>query len=86
MGCLGAVLFAEAGLNVVAIEKEPEVYALPRAVNLDGEIIRALQPAGLADAIHRLMQPLRDGGPKRAGAAVDGRDPYFFMTQPNPTK
>ena len=65
VGCLGAILFAEAGLTVVAVEKEPEVYALPRAVNLDGEIIRALQPAGLADAIHRLMQPLRDGGPPR---------------------
>ena len=75
VGCLGAILFAEAGLTVVAIEKEPEVYALPRAVNLDGEIIRALQPAGLADAIHRLMQPLREG--ERAGFANSKRQWLF---------
>ena len=38
VGSLGALLFAEAGLRVVAIEKDTEVYRLPRAVNLDGEI------------------------------------------------
>ena len=42
VGCLGAILFAETGLKVVAIEREIEVNRLPRAVNLDGEIIRAL--------------------------------------------
>ena len=46
VGSLGAILFAEAGLKVAAIEKDADVYTLPRAVNLDGEIIRALQPIG----------------------------------------
>ena len=41
VGSLGAILFAEAGLRVVALEKQTDVWPLPRAVNLDGEIIRA---------------------------------------------
>ena len=68
VGSLGAILFAEAGLKVAAIEKEADVYTLPRAVNLDGEIIRALQPAGLATTVQQMMQPLRDG--ERAGFAA----------------
>ena len=62
VGSLGAILFAEAGLRVVALENQTDVWALPRAVNLDGEIIRALQPAGLAKPVQQLMQPLREGG------------------------
>ena len=57
VGSLGAVLFAEAGLKVAAIEKDADVYTLPRAVNLDGEIIRALQPMGLAATVQKMMQP-----------------------------
>ena len=33
VGSLGALLFAEAGLRVVAIEKDTEVYRLPRALS-----------------------------------------------------
>ena len=75
VGCLGAILFAEAGLRVVALEKQTDVWALPRAVNLDGEIIRALQPAGLAEPVRRLMQPLRQG--ERAGF-VNSRREWLF--------
>ncbi len=67
VGCFGAILLAEAGLQVVCIEKEPEVYRLPRAVNLDGEIIRALQPVNLAETVSAMMQPIRPG--ERAGFA-----------------
>ena len=67
VGSLGAILFAEAGLKVAAIEKDADVYTLPRAVNLDGEIIRALQPIGLAATVQKMMQPLRCG--ERAGFA-----------------
>ena len=75
VGCLGAILCAEAGLTVVAIEKEADVYTLPRAVNLDGEIIRALQPVGLATAVQQMMQPLREG--ERAGFANAKREWLF---------
>ena len=75
VGCLGAILCAEAGLNVVAVEKEADVYTLPRAVNLDGEIIRALQPVGLAATVQQMMQPLREG--ERAGFANSKREWLF---------
>lgn len=75
VGCLGALLFAEAGLLVVAFEKEPNVYTLPRAVNLDGEIIRALQPLGLADMVNAMMQPIRQN--ERAGFANSKREWLF---------
>ena len=75
VGSLGAILFAEAGLRVVALEKQTDVWPLPRAVNLDGEIIRALQPAGLARPVQQLMQPLRPG--ERAGF-VNSRREWLF--------
>ena len=43
VGCTAALLLAEAGLSVIAFERDKEVYKLPRAVNLDGEMIRAFQ-------------------------------------------
>ena len=75
VGSLGAILFAEAGLKVAAIEKEADVYTLPRAVNLDGEIIRALQPIGLAATVKKMMQPLRCG--ERVGFANAKREWLF---------
>ena len=75
VGCLAAILFAEAGLKVVAVEKEAQVYTLPRAVNLDGEIIRALQPIGLAETVNQMMQPIR--GNERAGFANSKREWLF---------
>ena len=75
VGSLGALLFAEAGLRVVAIEKDTEVYRLPRAVNLDGEIIRALQPLNLAETVNAMMQPLR--ADERAGFTDSQRNWLF---------
>ena len=75
VGCLAAILFAEAGLKVVAVEKEVQVYTLPRAVNLDGEIIRALQPIGLAETVNQMMQPIRAN--ERAGFANSKREWLF---------
>ena len=78
VGCLATILLAEAGLRVIAFEKEPEVYRLPRAVNLDGEIIRALQPAGYAESVDALMQTMRPG--ERAGFANSKREWLFGAT------
>ena len=80
VGCFGAILLAEAGLQVVCIEKEPEVYRLPRAVNLDGEIIRALQPVNLAETVSAMMQPIRPG--ERAGFANSKREWLFGIDSP----
>ena len=75
VGCTAAILLAHAGLKVAAIERDHEVYRLPRAVNLDGEIVRAFQPLGLADAVNDMLQTVRPG--ERAGFANSKREFLF---------
>ncbi len=75
VGCSAAILLADAGLSVVAIERDVEVYALPRAVNLDGEVIRAFQKVGRGQVVQDLMQPVRPGD--RAGFANSSREWLF---------
>ena len=81
VGCTAAILLAEAGLRVVAFEREPEVYRLPRAVNLDGEIIRAFQRCQRGEAVEALMQPVRPGD--RAGFANSRRE-WMFGVEARP--
>ncbi len=75
VGSLAALLFAEAGLKVAIIELGDEVYPLPRAVNLDGEVIRAFQQSGRAEIVYELMQKFRPGD--RAGFANADREWLF---------
>lgn len=75
VGCLVTILLASRGLSVISIERDRQVYGLPRAVVLDGEIVRALQPAGLADAVDALLQKVRPGD--RAGFANSKREWMF---------
>ena len=75
VGCTAAILLAEAGLRVVAVERDEDVYALPRAVNLDGEVIRAFQGVGRGQTVQDLMQSVRPGD--RAGFANSRREWLF---------
>lgn len=75
VGSLAVILLAHAGLRVAAVEKDPSVYKLPRAVNLDGEIVRALQGVGLAEAIDALLQSVRPG--EKVGFANSKREVLF---------
>ena len=75
VGCTAAILLAEAGLKVAAIERDVDVYQLPRAVNLDGEVIRAFQQVGRGQAVDDLMQTIRAGD--RAGFANSKREWLF---------
>lgn len=75
VGCLAAILLAKLGLTVAAVERDETVYRLPRAVNLDGEIVRCLQPFGLAQPVADLLQPVRPG--ERAGFANAQREWMF---------
>lgn len=75
VGCTAALFLADAGLRVIAIERDTEVYKLPRAVNLDGEIIRAFQRINRATIVDGLMQTLREGD--RAGFANSRREWLF---------
>ena len=48
-GATLANLLALTGLTVVVIEREAEMYHLPRAVHFDGETMRVFQTVGIAD-------------------------------------
>ena len=46
-----AVLLGQSGLSVLVVEKEPEIYPLPRAAHIDHEIMRIFQQVGIADQL-----------------------------------
>ena len=60
VGAGAAILLADAGLRVAVIERTTDVVQLPRAVGLDGEVVRAFQRIGLGDEIAAILQPYRD--------------------------
>jgi 3-(3-hydroxy-phenyl)propionate hydroxylase len=52
MGPVGATLanlLALRDLHVLIVDREPDIYALPRAVQFDGECMRVFQTIGIAD-------------------------------------
>jgi 3-(3-hydroxy-phenyl)propionate hydroxylase len=52
MGPVGATLanlLALRDLHVLIVDREPEIYALPRAVQFDGECMRVFQTIGIAE-------------------------------------
>ena len=54
LGPTGAVLAGLAGLcglQVVVLEREPEILRLPRAVHFDGEVMRVFQTLGVAERV-----------------------------------
>jgi len=58
-GVTAALALAVHGVEVVLLERHPDVYALPRAVHLDDEAARVLQSVGVADAFAALSRPTR---------------------------
>ena len=61
VGALLANLLGQAGLSVDIYDRDREVYALPRAVHFDGEVMRIFQAAGLADRIAAATRPSPHG-------------------------
>lgn len=57
VGMVLASLLADAGLNVIALERQAELGHRPRARHLDAEAIRVLQTIGVADACEEMMEP-----------------------------
>ncbi len=51
-GAALANLLGQQGLKVLVIEKEAEIYRLPRAIHFDGECMRAFQAMGIADELY----------------------------------
>jgi 3-(3-hydroxy-phenyl)propionate hydroxylase len=61
LGPVGAALAAflvQDGVSVIAIDRESEVYPMPRAVHFDHEIMRLLQQLGLAGEMARHARDL----------------------------
>ena len=81
VGAMGAFLLADAGLRVVVIERETEVVDLPRAVNIDGEIVRAFQRLGHGEEIAATTQQprVRD----EVAFTNSKREPYFKASNPS---
>src|ERR1700759_3409561 len=52
-------LLGRLGLNVVVIERDPDVYGRARAISTDEEVMRIWQSVGLADRLQRDMLPDR---------------------------
>lgn len=46
-----ALLLAKRGVSVIVVEKETDIYPLPRAAHLDHETLRILQEASVADEV-----------------------------------
>jgi 3-(3-hydroxy-phenyl)propionate hydroxylase len=58
VGLTAALLLARLGVPVTVLERYPEPYPLPRAVHLDGECLRVLQDAGVADGVLAGSRPI----------------------------
>jgi 3-(3-hydroxy-phenyl)propionate hydroxylase len=58
VGLTAALLLARRGVGVHVVERHRSPYRLPRAVHLDDEVFRALQAAGVADAVAARSRPM----------------------------
>ena len=59
-GPVGATLanqLGAAGLRVVVIERDTQVFPLPRAIHFDGEVMRVFQSLGLRAAVEAISRP-----------------------------
>jgi 3-(3-hydroxy-phenyl)propionate hydroxylase len=57
VGAILANLLGRDGLSVVAVDQMIDIFDKPRAINIDHEVMRALQSVGLAAAIDRIVTP-----------------------------
>lgn len=56
-GATMAKLLGQAGLSVLVLEKDAEIYPLPRAIHFDGEVMRVFQSAGLRAEVEAVSRP-----------------------------
>ena len=68
VGQLLSLLLGRAGHDVVALERWPEPYNLPRAVHFDHEIGRIFQAAGVGEQVRAVTDPVPDHYEWRNGA------------------
>lgn len=57
VGASLANLLGQAGLSVLVLEKDAEIYPLPRAIHFDGEVMRIFESAGLRAQVESVARP-----------------------------
>lgn len=94
VGAVLALLLAQWGVRSIAIERDHEVYKLPRAAHFDHEIMRVFQQVGIADALLPHTRALsryefRNAAgdtlmliEQRDGNAISGWRPSYMFHQP----
>lgn len=94
VGVVAAGLLGQAGVRVLACDRLPGVYEIPRAIALDHEIMRVFQQLGVADEVARHCEPFTpseyfgvDGQLIRRMTMVEppypqGYTPSIVFTQP----
>ena len=60
-GAVLANLLGAAGLSVLVLEKDADIYPLPRAIHFDGEVMRVFQNAGLRAEVEAVSRPGTQG-------------------------
>jgi 3-(3-hydroxy-phenyl)propionate hydroxylase len=56
-GATLANLLGHYGLSTVVLEKDADIYPLPRAIHFDGEVMRVFESAGLRPAVETVSRP-----------------------------
>ncbi len=56
-GATLANLLGQYGLSVLVLEREAEIYPLPRAIHFDGEVMRVFETAGLRRQVEAISRP-----------------------------
>lgn len=62
VGAMAAILMRKRGLSVTVVEKDHDIYPLPRAAVYDGEIARVFQSCGLQERLLAHVEPMRGAG------------------------
>jgi 3-(3-hydroxy-phenyl)propionate hydroxylase len=58
VGAAMAALLAQQGVTTIAVERDTDIYPLPRAVHFDHEIMRLFQQLGIAEEVGRRAKAL----------------------------
>ncbi len=69
VGAMLALLLARGGVSAIALDKDADVYPLPRAAHFDHEIMRLFQQVGIAEEVARHARP----APAYEFRAADGQ-------------
>lgn len=95
VGATLAILLAQQGLSVGIYEREAAPYPLPRAVHIDGEVMRVFQQVGIADTLEPSLfvnlgmrfvdadQQLLIDWPRPSGIGPQGWHASYRLHQPD---